>query len=265
MTTPLRAATPRTLAEAYAGLVAERASELVGGDTRITKRRAVQDEFVADAFERTNKPRPPVADVVAAARQAMLADAERAVGSGGRISAANVTQLSPLMLRAFEALKAGPADTASIARSLEAAAEGLFHLSDSDDVYEAFHVELSPGKTLNKKLLRELLDWDTEPGEDVTDFDRYPHKSELELHAMDDQFTDVAGLPPEEVSKSQAVDKLMKKHFQSTTLQSETGSVSAQIWMVTPREEDAVRGPLYLFGRLSNGDLVGLKTWRTWS
>lgn len=264
--------TPRRVADAYAERIAEQATALAGKDGRLSANEASRSPEVADAYARAGKQRPVVQTVVTEARAAMLAEAERVSGGDGRVSKKDAAQMAPVFARAFEALRGaqpapgGVLDGAALGRQFGALAEGLWHMSEGDDAYEAFSLRLSPQVALTAETLKALLTWDAEEGQVPDEYRSYPAAFELVVWARDDFWLrEAEDLSPEEAAKHRALDRLMKSSFVDQAVPTAQGVEQGKVFIVTPRDDDAIRAPYYVVGRLENGDLAGLKTWRTWT
>lgn len=261
--------TPRHVANAYGALIAERAAQLSGKDQRLSANEASKDPLVADAYARHGKKSPGASGLASAARAAMLQAAAQVTGGDGRISRADASKLPAALAAGFDVLRgAAPAKNgAAIAANLGKLAEGLWFVSEGDDPYQAMHVKLDPSVPVTAQTLKEALVWDAEEGDGFDEYDPYPVSFELDLRTADDFWAaEPEALSPSEASKHQALEKAMKSAFAATTaVDLEGNAATAKIWTVTVREEDSVRAPYYVFGRMPSGDLVGLKTWRTWT
>jgi hypothetical protein len=254
--------TPKNVADAYRSLVSDRAGKASGKDRRLTANEASKDPFVADAYARAGKQKPSISSIAEAARSAMLSEATSAASGDGRVSKSDAKGMSPLFAQAFEALRGKASSSpAEVAARFGKLTSGMTFMSESDDPYEPFVVSLAKDSPLSAATLKQALDWGLEP-----DSDPLPADFQLSLSTDETFWEPYEDASPEEVTRAKAIEKAMKGALsESSGTSSEGEAQSGKIWTVTVREQDSSRAPYYIFGRLESGDLVGLKTWRTWT
>ncbi|MCB9652751.1 MAG: hypothetical protein H6729_01285 [Deltaproteobacteria bacterium] len=253
--------TPGNVGSAYGTLVTTRAEALAGRDQRVSTREASRDAYVSDAYERTGSERPTPRRLGQTAGRAMEAEALRASGGDGRVSRRDAATMSAPFAAAFRELRDArePVSAEVLLPKLKEAARGLYYVSEADVEYTPFHVPLDPATPLNGENLKSLLTFEAVP------------PFELELDTADTFWRDTAatmaeaGYPASHQVQYRALDRLMKDAFIPTHIDDGPYGLTGKIFVATPREEDASSDAFYIFGRLSNGDLAGLKTERVWT
>lgn len=226
-----------------------RAQVLAGKDGRLTANEAARDPFVADAYARAGKQKPVIGAVASAARQAMLSAASTASNGDGRVSKADAKTMPAIFAQGFQALRGAGAPIApqELAAKFGKLTEGLLFMSESDDPYTPFVVSLKKEAAIDGETLKQALDWSPEEAD-------FPHDEgfQISVHKDPTFWEPSEDATPQEIAQYKAIDKAMK-------------GALGEIYTATVREEDSSRAPYYIFGRLESGELVGLKTWRTWT
>ncbi|MBK8012859.1 MAG: hypothetical protein IPK13_16055 [Deltaproteobacteria bacterium] len=254
--------TPSHVGAAYGTLVAARADELAGRDERVSAREAGGDVYVADTHARTGSRRPSVRRLGREAGRAMEAEAARASGGDGRVSARDAATMGAPFAAAFRVLRGAPSESVSadlLLPQLKEAVRGLYYVSEADVEYTPFHVRLDSATTLDAENLKSLLTFDAEP------------PFELDLDNADSFWRDTAatmaeaGYPAAHQVQYRTLDRLMKEAFVPTHIDDGPYGLTGKVFVATPREECASSDALYIFGRLANGDLAGVKTERVWT
>lgn len=142
---------------------------------------------------------------------------------------------------------------------LGSAAQGLFYVTEADAPYVPFHLPLDPSVRLDEQTLKTALQFEASPPF-VLDLDSGDaFWAEIEAVMRE------AGYPPEDGAKYRTLDRLMKEAFVTTTVGDGAHPLTGKIFLATPREESSSADALYIFGRLPNGDLLGVKTERVWT
>jgi hypothetical protein len=267
--------TPAKVAEAFGQLVSERAEALAGKDGRVSAKEAAQDAFVQAAHAEAGAQRPSPARLGRAGAEAMRAAAEAAAGGDGRVSAQDAAKMPAPLAQAFTELRAKVVADGQVGKTLEQlgkAVEGLLFMSESDDPYVPFHLPLGKDVPLTPATLKATLTWDAEPDHEPSEYHPYPARFELWFSGADAYWKDKeaqmieSGYEPREALQTRAPDRVMGGALvPAKATDSDGNAVEAKLFTVTPSDQDATRAPYYVFGRLPNGDLLGLKTWRTWT